>query len=69
MGKRGIGEQARSVEYVELVYSVGQYLLFNACQIASGGNSLQLAALLIGYFSSFGLEFETDVGNRCAFYL
>ena len=33
MGKGSIGEQARSVEYVEFVYSEGQYLLFNAYQI------------------------------------
>ena len=37
-GREGIGEQARSVEYVEFVYSEGQYLLFNAYQIIAGSN-------------------------------
>ena len=48
VGKGSIGEQARSVEYVEFVYSEGQYLFFNACQIVAGSNCLQLTAQLIG---------------------
>lgn len=47
-GRGSIGEQARSVEYVEFVYSEGQYLLFNAYQIIAGSNCLQLTAQLIG---------------------
>ena len=69
MGKGSVWEQARSVEYVQFVNAEGQYLLFNACQIVSGGNSFQLAAQLISQFTAFGQEFETDIGNRSAFYL
>ena len=54
---------------MEFVYSEGQYLLFNACQIAAGSNCFQLAAQLISQFTTFGQEFETDIGYRSAFYL
>ena len=69
MGKGSVWEQARSVEYMKLVNAERQYLFFNACQIVSGGNSFQLAAQLISQFTTFGQEFETDIGNRSAFYL
>ena len=65
----GNREQARSVEYVQFVDAEGQYLLFNTCQIAAGSNCFQLAAQLISQFTTFGQEFETDIGYRSAFYL
>ena len=69
MGKGSVWEQARSGEYVQFVDAERQYLLFNTCQIAAGSNCFQLAAQLISQFTTFGQEFETDIGYRSAFYL
>ena len=37
--------------------------------VAAGSNCFQLAAQLISQFTTFGQEFETDIGYRSAFYL
>ena len=54
---------------MHFVGPVGKDLLFNAIKAGTGNDGFQLATQLVRQFASFGKEFETYVGNGCAFKL